>query len=109
MSVEDVLCEFLAMAAWQIGNPDITATAQQIASHDWQSCRDSIIDGLTSLTNDEYLTDQNMPQESIMGECRIGANLCYWWSNNAESRWSCDKPEWWEEAVERLEATYEDD
>jgi len=99
--------ENLARAVWLLSEYygpvcDITGLAQKIAKEtecDWAPIRDDIVAGLISLSDGSCCQGPG-PELSCIGHCEIGSS-CYWWHTGAETSWSDERPEWWDEQIEQ--------
>jgi hypothetical protein len=102
-NTKDIACGNLARVAWilsdRVGGDDITYLAHEVAGAtggDWAEIRDDIVAGLECMSDCDCSEDA---ERAIMGHCDMGEVDCYWWHNGAETRWTSDKPDWWEEQV----------
>jgi hypothetical protein len=101
-------CETLARTAWLLsgyidGGTDIVTLACKIADQtggEHQGISDDVLAGLESLAaEDGEYTEGPDVEFSCMGHVRLGDTDCYWWANGAETIWSCDRPDWWDDQL----------
>lgn len=58
----------------------------------------AVYQGLNEITNDIYTEN-----DCKYGYCVINGTDCYWWSTNASFEWTSDRPDFWDEMLEKQE------
>ena len=63
----------------------------------WSEVRDAIVDALDcrAMDDDPRSDDPNALPSDRSGVTVIGDDRVYWWSNNAVTEWTTERPDWW--------------